>query len=412
MVIALAADVGLVEAQERDSLDIKIGQMILIGVPGTGPDAEVLEEIRQGKAGSIIFFEKNISSKNAYATLKKMAWTYKQVAPIPLFVAIDQEGGKVNRLKEKYGFPSSITAEAMGASLDSVRYYGQSTAAILSGLGINVNFAPVLDLASNPDNPIIAKVGRAFSAHEDTVAIYAREFIKTHRRAGVLTVLKHFPGHGSSRQDTHLGMADVTKTWNERELKPYKVLIDSGYADAIMTAHIVNKALDPKGLPGTLSKAILDSLLRKTLHYQGVVFSDDMQMHAITKHYGLEEAIRLAINAGVDILTFSNNIAGSEERTVDKVHGIITKLVKQGAIAEAQIDRSFHRIMDLKAHLATTQENYLATELAKSKEALRTLQSQYDSLKQEAIKREIPEKGEIDSKPEYQNPKKKKRKRK
>src|SRR5690606_24668153 len=109
--------------------------------------------------------------------------------------------------------------------------------------------------------------------------------------------------------DTHLGIADVTNTWDEAELRPYKVLIDSGYVDAIMSAHIVNRKLDPEGHPGTLSDDILTGILRSRLQFDGVVFSDDMQMHAITKHYGLEEAIRMAINAGIDILTFSNNIS-------------------------------------------------------------------------------------------------------
>ncbi len=108
----------------------------------------------------------------------------------------------------------------------------------------------------------------------------------------VLTALKHFPGHGSSKDDTHLGIADVTNTWEERELKPYQILIDSGYADAIMTSHIVNRKLDKQGNPGTLSAHILDSILRKELKFNGVIFTDDMQMHAITKHYGLEEAIK------------------------------------------------------------------------------------------------------------------------
>src|SRR5690606_7689504 len=204
------------------------------------------------------------------------------------------------------------TARAMGQakSLDSVRFYGESTAATLAGLGFNVNFGPVVDLASNPDNPIIAKYGRAFSANEDSVALLAKEFIKQHRKYNVLTSLKHFPGHGSSKDDTHLGIADVTNTWEERELTPYKSLIDSGYADAVMTSHIVNRKLDAQGNPGTLSTPILDGLLRKQLKFNGVIFTDDMQMHAITKHYGLEEAIKLAINGGVDIMTFSNNIQG------------------------------------------------------------------------------------------------------
>jgi beta-N-acetylhexosaminidase len=346
------------EAQVRDSLDLKIGQMLLIGFPKAEVDAKVLEEVRNGKVGSLIIFEKNIPARNSFVALKKITWTYQKAAPIALLIGIDQEGGRVNRLKDKYGFPRSITAEAMGkgGSLDSVRFYSEATAATLAGLGINVNFAPVVDLASNPTNPIIAKYGRAFSANEDSVTLLAKEFIKGHRKYNVLTSLKHFPGHGSSKDDTHLGIADVTNTWEARELEPYRTLIDSGYADAVMTSHIVNRKLDAKGNPGTLSADILTGILRKELRFDGVVFTDDMQMHAITKHYGLEEAIRLAINAGVDIMTFSNNISGSDERTVDKVHAIIKGMVRNGTITEARIDESFDRIMKMKKHLTTDDQ--------------------------------------------------------
>lgn len=362
-----------VNAQVTDSLDIKIGQMILIGFPKDEVDAAALEEIRKGKVGSVIIFEKNIPPKNSFVALKKITWTYQEAAPIPLLICIDQEGGRVNRLKDKYGFPRSITAAAMGKSnsLDSVRFYSEATASTLAGLGINVNFAPVVDLASNPDNPIIAKYGRAFSANADSVSLLAKEFIKGHRKYNVLTSLKHFPGHGSSKDDTHLGIADVTNTWEQRELEPYQTLIDSGYADAIMTSHIVNRKLDSTGNPGTLSADILTGILRNKMHFNGVVFTDDMQMHAITKHYGLEEAIRLAINAGVDIMTFSNNISGSDERTVDKVHAIIRGMVKSGAIKEARIDESFDRIMKLKRRLTTDDQNaYLKRELESAKIAL------------------------------------------
>jgi beta-N-acetylhexosaminidase len=223
--------------------------MLLIGFPKAEVDTAVLREVRDGMVGSIIIFEKNIPAKNSFAALKKITWTYQQAAPIPLLISIDQEGGRVNRLKDKYGFTRSITAEAMGKSpsLDSVRFYSEATAATLAGLGINVNFAPVVDLAINRDNPIIAKVGRSFSANEDSVILMAKEVIKQHRKFGVLTSLKHFPGHGSSKHDTHLGIADVTNTWEEKELKPYKALIDSGYVDAVMTSHIVNRKLDPDG---------------------------------------------------------------------------------------------------------------------------------------------------------------------
>ncbi len=352
--VDLAGQTLLRRTALTDSLDIKIGQMLLIGFSGPQIDQQVLEEVRKGKVGSIIIFEKNIPPKNSFVALKKIIWTYQKAAPIPLFVTIDQEGGRVNRLKDKYGFPRSITAEAMGKanSLDSVQFYSEATAATLAGLGINVNFAPVVDLASNPDNPIIARYGRAFSADEDSVSILATEFVKGHRKFGVLTSLKHFPGHGSSQHDTHLGIADVTNTWEARELIPYKYMIDSGYVDAVMTSHIVNRNLDPKGRPGTLSEDIIGGILRERLGFDGVVFSDDMQMHAIAKHYGVEEAVKLAILAGVDIMTFSNNISGSDKRTVDVVHSIIRTMVKNGIITEARIDESFDRIMKLKRRLA------------------------------------------------------------
>lgn len=395
-------------AQAQDSLDIKIGQMILIGFPGPAVDQKVLEEIRYGKVGSIILFEKNIPVSNSFVALKKIIWTYQEAAPIPLLIGIDQEGGRVNRLKDKYGFPKSITAAAMAKSptLDSVQFYGQATASTLAGLGININFGPVVDLASNPNNPIIAKYGRAFSANEDSVVVFAKEFIKQHRRYNVLTSLKHFPGHGSSKDDTHLGIADVTNTWEERELTPYKSLIDSGYADAIMTSHIVNRKLDKQGNPGTLSADILNGILRKQLKFEGVIFTDDMQMHAITKHYGLEEAIKLAINAGVDIMTFSNNIQGSDERTVDKVHMIIKDLVTRGIIKKERIDESFARIMKLKGKLVQgDQAIYYQQALEKSHRALEDAKREVQLTKEKAAR---IEQQHIQEEP----PKKKKKKRK
>jgi beta-N-acetylhexosaminidase len=186
--------------------------------------------------------------------------------------------------------------------------------------------------------------------------MYAKEVVKQHRKFGVVTALKHFPGHGSSKDDTHLGLADVTNTWSERELKPYRALLDSGYVDGVMTSHIVNKNLDRKALPGTLSKLILDSILRKKLGFNGVVFSDDMQMKAIANNYGLDQAIKLAINAGVDIMCFSNNILGVENRTVDKVHDIIKNYVTSGEIKKSRIDESFKRIMKLKKRISPDWE--------------------------------------------------------
>jgi beta-N-acetylhexosaminidase len=380
------AAVTLTQAQSIDSLDIKIGQMILIGFPQPDVDPAVLREIREGKVGSIIIFEKNIPPRNSFAALKKITWTYQSAATIPLFISIDQEGGKVNRLKDKYGFPRSITAEAMGrsGSLDSVRFYAEATAATLSGLGINVNFAPVVDLSVNPANPVIAKHGRAFSAKADSVILLAKAFIEEHRKYGVLTSLKHFPGHGSSRADTHLGIADVTEYWTDQELVPYETLIKEGYADAVMTSHIVNRKLDKNGNPGTLSSDILTGILRTRFNFDGIIFTDDMQMHAITKHYGLEEAIRLAINAGVDIMTFSNNIAGSDERTVDKVHKIIREMVSRGEIKKERIDESFKRILRTKSQLTLkTQQSSMTQVVASLQNENATLKNKVTALTEE-----------------------------
>jgi len=338
-------------AQQSDSLDIKIGQMIMVGMSGKSADKAIIGDITSGKIGGVIIYEKNITEKNSYVNLKRVVWDLKAAAALPLLVSIDQEGGKVNRLKEKYGFPKSMSAAALGKtnSLDSARFYNEITAATLAGLGINVNFAPVVDLSNNPDNPIIAKVERAYGASPEKVTRFARVAIEAHRKFHVATVVKHFPGHGSSKKDTHLGMADVTDYWTSDELEPYEELIKSGHIDAVMTAHIVNKRLESEGLPCTLSKAVITGLLRDKMGHQGVVFSDDMQMHAIASHYGLDNAIKLSILAGVDVLMFSNNIQGSAARTADAVHGIIKGYVMDGTISKARIDESYRRIMALKA---------------------------------------------------------------
>ncbi len=340
--------------QAQDSLDIKLGQMLMVGYTGTAIQANdpLLKEIENGMVGGVILFEKNIAPSNSYVALKQLTWSMHDKAKIPLFMAIDQEGGRVNRLKAKYGFPPSVSAAYLGKQpLDSTRFYAELTAANLAGLGFNVNFAPVVDLAVNPDNPIIAKVERSYSADPAATSERAEIVIETHRKFHVVTALKHFPGHGSSKDDTHLGIADVTETWQDYELDPYKHLINHDKVDAIMSAHIVNKRLDPEGNPGTLSKAMVSGLLRDSLGYDGVVFSDDMQMQAITKYYGLEKSIRMALEAGIDIVVFANNVQGSTERTVGTVHRIMRELVENGTIPEERIDASYRRIMDLKKRL-------------------------------------------------------------
>lgn len=351
VVLAILVLISVKVNAQSDSLDLKIGQMLLVGMNGQQVDDDLLSQVEKGNVGGVIFFEKNITAENSLINLKKATWELQQVAKEPLLIAIDQEGGKVNRLKEKYGFPKSVTAEYLGEvnSLDSTEFYAEITASTLAGLGFNVNFAPVVDLSINKNNPVIAKHGRSFGDNADIVVQHAAQVIEAHRKFNVVTVLKHFPGHGSSLSDTHLGIADVTDYWQREELEPYAKLLDRSSVDAIMTAHIVNKKLEPAGLPGTLSRKIMTGMLRDSLGYDGVIFSDDMQMHAIEKHFGIENALLLAIDAGVDVLIFSNNIQNSEERTVDKVHEIIKELVTSGKIEEQRIDQSYDRIMKLKS---------------------------------------------------------------
>lgn len=343
-----------------DSLDVMIGQMIMTGVGDFSylmNDEPIMAEVAAGRAGGVIFFEKNINSNGPSRQLKRTIDSLQSVSDIPLFVSIDEEGGKVTRLKAKYGFPPTVTAEYLGTTddLDSTTAYAGNTAETLALLGFNMNFAPNVDLAINPDNPVIARVGRSYSEDQYKVARHAAQVVKVHRKHKVLTVLKHFPGHGSSHADTHLGIADVSQYWQFKELMPYKMLLDSNLVDAVMTAHIVNKHLDANKLPATLSPFIVNNILRGVLQYDGVVFSDDMQMHAISRHYGFEQSIKMAIEAGVDVLMFANNVPGNERRTSSEIHAVIKELVVSGQIEESRIKRSYDRIMLLKTKLSNDE---------------------------------------------------------
>jgi beta-N-acetylhexosaminidase len=219
----------------------------------------------------------------------------------------------------------------------------------LAELGINLNLAPVVDVNTNPDNPIIAKYERSFSADPEIVTEHALEFIKAHHEQGVLCTLKHFPGHGSSTGDSHLGVVDVTDTWARTELEPYANIIQAGQADAIMTAHVFNANLDSE-YPATLSRPTITGILREELGYGGVVISDDMQMGAIADHYGFETAIQKSIEAGVDIIAIANNSVYEEDIAARTV-ALIKQLVQDGRVDEARIHESYQRIQRLKSKL-------------------------------------------------------------
>ncbi len=345
----------IAKSQERDSLDIMIGQMIMTGVrdfQAADLREELLLNLKQGKIGGVVLFEKNVPRTNTKQGLIAMIDTLQSHSPIPLLVSIDEEGGIVNRLKPKYGFDDPPSAQQLGEwnNIDTTYFYARRIADNLRSLGFNLNYAPVVDLNINPKNPIIGGIGRSFSADYEAVVKHASVYISAHRDVKVGTALKHFPGHGSSMKDTHKGIADVSRTFEIEELYPYKILIDSGMVDAVMTSHVMNRILSDS-LPGTLSKRVVNGLLRGFLGFEGVVFSDDMQMKAIADHYGLETSVKLAILAGVDILVFANHVLEKDVIPVEKLFKLIKKLVQSGEIPEERIRQSYQRIMDFKVQL-------------------------------------------------------------
>ncbi len=337
-----------------DSLDLKIGQMIMVGMRGTTvtPNAKILQHIRNNIIGGILLFEFNLNPVSTLKNLESLTSKLKAEAEIPLLIAIDQEGGKVNRLKQKYGFSEMPSAKSLGDqnNMQALSNTAQVISTALYKAGINVNFAPVLDV-HNELCPVLGKLGRCYSSNVEVIAQMAAVLLDSMSKKNIIGVGKHFPGHGNSRTDSHKSLVDVSNYWVSSELKPYQNLIQDNKLQAIMTGHIINSKLDKSNKPATLSAEIITNLLRKKLGFNGVVFSDDMQMHAISSHYGFEQSIKLAILAGVDILIFSNNIDKATQYTPENIHQTIKKLVQKGDISMSRIDESYQRIQTLKRQL-------------------------------------------------------------
>ena len=340
-------------------LDAKIGQMLMLGFRGyeLKPDDAIVQDIRDRNLGAVVLFsydsalkkfERNIQSP---AQLQALNASLQEYAKTPLLISIDQEGGIVSRLTEQFGFPATQSQEFYGVKNDAslTRAAAEAEGKILRELGINMNLAPVVDVNINPNSPAIGKYQRSFSADPNIVTAQALAEIEGYHAQNILTTLKHFPGHGSAASDSHLGFVDVTNTWQDIELDPYRNIIRAGLADAVMTAHIFNANLDAQ-YPATLSHKIITGILRDQLGYDGVVISDDMQMGAISQHYGFEQAVELAINAGVDILAIANNLVYEPDIGARAVK-TIKKLVQLGKIQPDRIEESYQRIMRLKARL-------------------------------------------------------------
>ncbi|TVQ02286.1 MAG: glycoside hydrolase family 3 protein [Balneolaceae bacterium] len=342
-------------------IDEKIGQMLMVGFNGfeAADTSHVIRDIREYHIGGIILFDYDVPTRTPRRNIespdqvKKLISDLQSISERPLFIAVDQEGGRVARLKTDRGFLPHVSAQYLGNlnNPDSTRHYVSAMAGQLQELGFNVNFAPVVDLNTNPQNPVIGQLDRSFSSDPDLVTEHASIYLEEFQKNNILGVLKHFPGHGSAWNDSHVGMADVSDTWDDIELQPYNNLASSGLPFAVMTAHVFNEHLDAD-LPATLSSHVQTEILREQLEFDGVLFSDDMQMDAIRSFYGLEFAIEKAILAGVDVLVFANNSVYWPE-IVPQAVTIIKELLEDGVITEERIDESYRRIMAEKRRLFT-----------------------------------------------------------
>lgn len=327
------------------SLEEKVGQMVMCGFDGQTASAEIIDLIENYHIGGVIYFSRNVkNTKQVYELSRKLQEinTNAGKGEHPLFVSIDQEGGMVARILD--GVTLMLGNMAVSAT-DKVEY-AYETAKIcgieLQALGVNVNFAPSIDVNNNRDNPVIGV--RSYGSDPEQVSKMGVAQINGYQDAGVSATAKHFPGHGDTNVDSHLDLPTIPhdlQRMHEVELYPFKKAIDAG-VDGIMTAHVVFSELDEK-TPCTLSEKIITDLLRKELAYNGVVFTDCMEMKAIADYFGTAEAAVEAVKAGVDVVLVSHTYE-LQKRTIEK----LIDSVKSGDISEDRIDESVARIIALK----------------------------------------------------------------
>jgi beta-N-acetylhexosaminidase len=363
LVAALSSRAGAFDIELKKPpdtvLESMIGQMIMVGFSGYRiTDSDVIgvrDQLADGTIGGVVLYPENIGPPDQ---LRMLTAFLRDARPTPVpFIAVDQEGGLVQRLTRQNGHLYIPSAWKVGRNPSfsdpesAVRLYA-GMAKDLAEAGFNLNFGPVVDLNLNPDNPVIVQRQRSFGADPNTVTQLARAFIVAHRDAGIVTVAKHFPGHGSSRADSHKTLADISDTWREIELEPYRQLAKDGLLDAVMIGHLYHPRFsDGARLPASLSRRAITALRAKGyIGFQGVVVSDDMEMGAVRGEYSLEERIIKAVNAGTDLIVFSNEKSHDPELGV-KVHTVMSESVKDGRISRARIEQAYGRIMLLKRRL-------------------------------------------------------------
>jgi beta-N-acetylhexosaminidase len=336
-------------------LEIKIGQMIMAGIAGKAADDDARYVVDELKIGNVILMGRNVESPQQVLALTQGLQSLAATAlGIPLLIATDQEGGRVQRLNQSAGFLPMPSPAAVGTSSqpETIRRFAYAVGQELLAVGIHVAFAPVLDVDDNPDNPVVARLRRSFGSTPEQVSRAAIPFIAGLHDAGVLSGGKHFPGHGSTSKDSHVDLPTVTKdraALAATELVPFRDAIAAGI-DMVLTAHVTYPALDPSDASATLSNPILTGLLRRDLGFTGLIVTDGLEMDGITRDCTIGEAAVRAVEAGVDIVLCVRQLPTTSRgrEVIAEIRTALAEAVATGRLAQARIDESFQRIVELK----------------------------------------------------------------
>ncbi|MBM7566836.1 glycoside hydrolase family 3 protein [Paenibacillus sacheonensis] len=333
----------------------KIGQLIVTGFPSTGMTEDLKRLIADYKIGNIILFSHNIANKSQLRELcGELRHTITQHTGFPALISIDQEGGRVTRLPaDATNMPGAMATASTGRP-ENAYAAGRITARELRALGINFNLAPVLDINNNKHNPVINV--RSYGDTPGTVETYGLQMIRGLMEGGVLSSVKHFPGHGDTAVDSHLGLPVIDKSLEqlmELELKPFRAAIAAG-AEGIMSSHILFPQIETTGVPATMSRTIITDLLKKRLGYGGLVVSDCLEMDAIKKYYGTARGALGAIQAGVHLVFVSHTPA-----LVIEAAELIEQAVNDGELPMSVIDDALERVMYVKRKYGDTGESDL-----------------------------------------------------
>ncbi|BDE88819.1 glycoside hydrolase family 3 [Oscillospiraceae bacterium] len=344
----------LAEQLAAMTVEEKVGQLLIGGFEGTEIGDQATRLVQEYQVGGLILYGRNIAGAGQLVTLTNGLKALNGDG-IPLFLSIDQEGGGVDRMPPEVRRTPGAYCVGQTGSVPAAQSYGDVLAAECAAFGLNLDFAPVLDVWSNPGNTVIGQ--RAFSADARTVAGLGPAAARRMMDQGIIPAVKHFPGHGDTAVDSHVGLPVVDKSpeeLEETELIPFRAAIQSagtdGQVPAVMVAHILLTQLDPER-PASLSPAVVTGLLREELGFAGAVLTDDLTMGAVTQSYGLGEAAVLAVEAGCDILLVCHG-----QDSVPAVRTALLEAVASGRITAERLDESVYRILRLKTEYALTNE--------------------------------------------------------